>query len=94
MPDPGEGPSEDQIENGYFKLKAFAADENGKQESLSMYFPGDASNKATVFFLCESALCLAASEHERVKNAGFFTPITAFGHNIVERLTQKGLQIS
>lgn len=94
MPDPGEGPSETQIENGFFKLKAFASDENGKQESLSMYFPGDASNKATIFFLCESALCLAASDHEPVKSSGFFTPITALGQNLIDRLTQKGLQIT
>lgn len=93
-PDPGEGPSESQIENGFFKLSAYATDENGKQESLSMFFPGDASNKATVFFLCESALCLATQKHEPVKASGFFTPITAFGQNLVDRLSQKGLQIT
>lgn len=94
MPDPGEGPSEKQIEQGFFKLKAFANDSEGRQEMLSMYYPGDAGNKATVFFLCESALCLAEDDRQQIKKSGFFTPITAFGQPLIDRLTEKGLQIS
>ncbi|MEX0724110.1 MAG: saccharopine dehydrogenase NADP-binding domain-containing protein [Gracilimonas sp.] len=93
MPAPGEGPSEQQIENGYFKMRAFAENNNGEKKTLSMSYPGDPGNKSTVFFLCESALCLAESENKINEGTGFLTPVTAFGMNLVERLRARGLQI-
>ncbi|HBX67659.1 MAG TPA: hypothetical protein DEG32_16460, partial [Balneolaceae bacterium] len=92
MPAPGEGPSEEQIENGYFKLLAIAKDETDKTVSLKMSYPGDPGNKATVFFLCESALCLFESL-DTIKLAGFKTPATAFGTQLADRLTSRGLNI-
>lgn len=50
MPAPGEGPSEEQIEKGYFKLIAFAEDAEGNHAKLQMSYPGDPGNKSTVFF--------------------------------------------
>jgi short subunit dehydrogenase-like uncharacterized protein len=92
MPAPGEGPSEKQIENGYFKLLAIAKDETDKTVSLKMSYPGDPGNKATVFFLCESALCLFESL-DNVQLAGFKTPSTAFGTQLADRLKTRGLNI-
>lgn len=92
MPAPGEGPSEAQIENGYFKLSAFARDENQATASLKMSFPGDPGNKATVFFLCESALCLFKSL-EDLELSGFKTSSTAFGKTLFNRLTERGLDV-
>lgn len=93
MPAPGEGPSEDQIENGFFKMKAIANDSEGNHHTLSMSYPGDPGNKSTVFFLCESALYLAESDENITKTNGFLTPASAFGTKLAVRLQQRGLQI-
>ncbi|MFD2533126.1 saccharopine dehydrogenase family protein [Gracilimonas halophila] len=93
MPAPGEGPSEDQIQNGYFKMKAMANDSQGNHHTLTMSYPGDPGNKSTVFFLCESALCLAESENNITEAKGFLTPATAFGMKLAVRLQQRGLQV-
>ncbi|WP_421775166.1 saccharopine dehydrogenase family protein [Gracilimonas sp.] len=93
MPSPGEGPSEDQIENGYFKLLAVAQDQDGQKASLNMSYPGDPGNKSTVFFLCESALCIAEHADKLMSKSGFKTPVSAFGELLVARLTERGLKI-
>lgn len=93
MPAPGEGPSEDQIQNGYFKMKAMANDSKGNHHTLTMSYPGDPGNKSTIFFLCESALCLAESEDNVTEANGFLTPATAFGMKLAVRLQQRGLQL-
>ena len=93
MPAPGEGPSEEQIQNGYFKMKAMANDSQGNQHTLTMSYPGDPGNKSTVFFLCESALYLAESENNITEAKGFLTPATAFGMKLAVRLQQRGLQV-
>ncbi len=95
-PAPGEGPSEDSIENGYFKVQAFAKSKSGKKEKITCSFSGDPSNKATIFFLCESAYTLV-KQLNSVDNApkmfGFLTPATAFGDNLIERLKTNGYDI-
>ncbi|SMO75337.1 saccharopine dehydrogenase family protein [Gracilimonas mengyeensis] len=94
MPAPGEGPSKETIENGFFKLKAIAEDEKGNQAGLQMFYPGDPGNKSTVFFLCESALLLADLLETDTLKAGFLTPASAFGKKLANRLQAKGLEIS
>lgn len=93
MPEPGEGPTEEQIENGYFKMMAFAKDSKGNEASLNMSYPGDPGNKSTVFFLCESALCLAESEDNITSRTGFLTPSVAFGQSLIDRLKARDLNI-
>lgn len=92
-PAPGEGPSEESIENGYFKVQAFAKSSTGKKEKLVCSFSGDPSNKATVFFLCESALALIDlldSKKKDLISFGFLTPASALGEILVDRLETNG----
>ncbi len=93
-PNPGEGPSEKTIEEGFFKLKAIAKDQDGNQKSLSMSYSGDPGNKSTVFFVCESALALLDDKYTSNDRFGFLTPTTAFNNHFIERLVDKGLKIS
>ncbi|MFA5669017.1 MAG: saccharopine dehydrogenase NADP-binding domain-containing protein [Balneolaceae bacterium] len=93
-PNPGEGPSEHSIENGFFSLKAIAKDGIKDYKTLSMYYPGDPSNKATVFFLCESALTLVQNLDDLPHRFGFLTSTTALGEPLINRLETKGLIIS
>lgn len=92
MPDPGEGPSEESIEQGYFKNHAIAISDQGTQKELTLSYPGDPGNKTTVFFLCESALLLA-EDTDIVQQSGFLTPMAAFGQKLIHRLEQNGLEI-
>ena len=93
-PNPGEGPSEKTIEEGFFKLKAIAKDQSGNEKSLTMSYSGDPGNKSTVFFLCESALALLDDQYIIDGRFGFLTTTTAFKSNFIGRLTDKGLKIS
>jgi short subunit dehydrogenase-like uncharacterized protein len=94
MPAPGEGPSERSIENGFFRLTAFALDGNSKPKKLRMSYPGDPGNKSTIFFLCESALFLAENDRSYIGRNGFLTTISALGPELIGRLKDRGLNIS
>lgn len=96
MPAPGEGPTEEQIENGYFKARFTGTDDKGHSASLLMSYPGDPGNKSTVFFLCESALRLQSmiQADESSLSAGFVTPVQLFGDELASHLKSKGLEIS
>ncbi|MFP8488972.1 saccharopine dehydrogenase family protein [Gracilimonas sp. Q87] len=94
MPAPGEGPSEKSIENGFFKLTAYAFDKNRSSKKLNMFYPGDPGNKSTIFFLCESALFLAENNNSYLGRMGFLTTVSALGPDFIERLRDRGLNIS
>jgi short subunit dehydrogenase-like uncharacterized protein len=57
---------------------------------------GDPGNRATVKFVCESALCLAV-DFDRLPGGavrgGILTPATGLGDVLVERLRLAGMQI-
>lgn len=93
LPKPGEGPSRQEIENGFFKLKAIAKDGYENRAYLHMRYSGDPSNKSTVFFLCESALLLTTLTENKMPAPGFHTPATAFGTKLANRLKEKGLHL-
>ncbi|RNC85973.1 MAG: hypothetical protein ED557_04180 [Balneola sp.] len=95
-PAPGEGPSEKSIEEGFFKITSIANSTSGKRASVACSYPGDPSNKATVFFLCESALALLEKLESRttLTHTGFLTPSTALGNELITRLSSKGYSIN
>ncbi len=95
-PAPGNGPSEESIENGFFKVTSIATSKKGKEVSVSCFYPGDPSNKATVFFLCESTLTLVEllDSGTNPEHFGFLTPSTALGNDLVKRLSSNGYSIS
>lgn len=95
-PEPGEGPSEKVIESGYFSLLAIAKNGKGKISKLKISYAGDPGNKATVFFLCESALHLHQYLKDKEKKShayGFQTPMHIFEDSLVIRLKKGGLKI-
>lgn len=92
-PKTNEGPTEEQIENGFFRLKIFGKDEDQNQALMTMQFQGDAGNKATVNFLCQCAFLMLDDEIESNSQAGFLTPTAAFGSRLYDQLTANGLAI-
>jgi len=86
LPAPGEGPTPEQQEQGFFdiRFKGFTDDDRG----LAVKVTGDRDPGygSTGKMLGEAATCLALDLDKQAKPGGFWTPATAFGETLVERL--------
>jgi short subunit dehydrogenase-like uncharacterized protein len=94
LPKPGAGPSPAQIERGWFRCEVVALTDDGRRARVLIAHRGDASNRATVRFVCESALCLALDPDPRPgepRPGGVLTPATAFGESLAHRLRRAGV---
>jgi len=85
LPAPGQGPSRQQRENGFFDLRLFGRMKNN--EILHVHVSGDRDPGygSTSKMLSESALCLALDKPET--GGGSWTPAAAMGQALMERLT-------
>jgi short subunit dehydrogenase-like uncharacterized protein len=86
--DPGEGPTPEQREKGWFKIR-IAADGGGKRV-VSEVSGGDPGYAETSKMLAESALCLA--HDELPETAGQLTPAVAMGDALIARLQRAGIR--
>jgi short subunit dehydrogenase-like uncharacterized protein len=86
--DPGDGPSEDQREKGWFRVRF--AGEGGGRRILTEVTGGDPGYGETSKMLAESALCLA--HDELPDRAGQLTPAVAMGQPLIDRLVRAGIQ--
>lgn len=96
-PSANEGPSEESMNAGYFKLDAIGKGISGEQVHLEFSGYGDPGNRATTIFLCESAMALATQRKKLPggeSRSGFLTPATGLGHVLIDRLKQKNMTIS
>ncbi len=96
VPSPGEGPSEASMDNGFFECLLVGTAEDGSKAWAKISGKGDPGNRATVMFLCESALCLVMDRNKLPggeSRAGFLTPATAFGDVLVNRLRMAGMKL-
>jgi short subunit dehydrogenase-like uncharacterized protein len=94
LPRPGAGPSVKSMDGGWFRCDVTATDEHDRSVRLAMSHEGDPSNRATVRFVCEAALCLAIDPRlEETRRGGVLTPATALGHSLAERLQASGMEI-
>jgi short subunit dehydrogenase-like uncharacterized protein len=85
---PGEGPSPEQREKGWFKVR-FLAQCNG-QRLITEVSGGDPGYGETSKMLAHSALCLA---HDQLpQTAGQVTPAVAMGDALIKRLQQAGIR--
>ena len=87
LKDPGEGPTPEQRERGWFKVR-FAGDADGKRV-VTEVSGGDPGYGETSKMLAESALCLA--NDELPERAGQLTPAVAMGQPLIDRLTRAGI---
>lgn len=95
LPKPGEGPSRETIEQGYFvdRLLGWGRSESGEPFTLEGHVTADSDPGygATSIMLAESALCLAREEVDSPLSGGVLTPAAALGMTLVERLRQAGM---
>ena len=86
--DPGEGPTPQQREKAWFKVR-FIGHADGT-ERLTEVSGGDPGYGETSKMLAESALCLA--HDELPERAGQLTPVVAMGQKLIDRLERAGIQ--
>ncbi len=96
LPQPGSGPSERTLENGWFRCELIGQADDGRRVRGLIADQGDPGNRATVKFLCESALCLALNADELPggpRRGGLLTPATGLGERLAQRLRATGMRI-
>jgi short subunit dehydrogenase-like uncharacterized protein len=84
---PGEGPSPEQRDRSWFKVRFEAR--AGDQQLSTQVSGGDPGYSETSKMLAESALCLAFDDLPA--RAGQLTPAVAMGDALIERLNRAGL---
>jgi len=88
LPKPGEGPSlQDQL-NGYFDIRLHGRNKNDQQLMVQVTGDRDPGYGCTAKMLAQAALCLAFDLSADDKAGGFWTPATAMGDLLVERLSE------
>ncbi|WP_136716545.1 saccharopine dehydrogenase family protein [Halorientalis salina] len=97
FPDPGEGPSEEQMEKGHFRVRT-----RGRGVNEDGPFTVDAVIGAdwdpgyggTARMLGESAMCLVEDDTDSPLDGGVLTPASAIGTPLAERLRGVGFTAS
>ncbi|MCO4746714.1 MAG: saccharopine dehydrogenase NADP-binding domain-containing protein [Proteobacteria bacterium] len=87
-PDPGEGPSDEQMDGGYTSAVHVGVGSKGTVVKAKLTYPGDPGNRATLRFLVSAALLLCDAD-KLPKRAGVLTPATAFGASLMDALHAK-----
>ena len=90
LPKPGEGPSEDVQNNGWFRSTFIAEAEDGEKKICSIYGSGDPGYKSTSKLVCESALTLARSVNLPGGDdyGGVLTSAAGLGEELINRLKE------
>ncbi len=98
LPSPGEGPSQETIEDGHFSLRLFGWGRDDQDKSFRIVVEVSADSDpgygATSTMLGESALCLAVDEVDTGLDGGVLTPASALGDALVERLHAAGISFN
>jgi len=95
-PKPGQGPSQKTMDNGFFRCDLVGLAADGRKVYGAVSDKGDPGNRATVKFLCESALSLALNAGDLPggqQRGGVLTPATGLGDVLVQRLRNAGMRL-
>ena len=91
---PGEGPSQEAMDSGFFKSRFLIETQDGVR-AFSMSSSGDPGYKMTSRMACESALCLAIENPASLPGGegfgGLLTPSVGLGNVLVNRLKNIGV---
>lgn len=96
LPQPGSGPSEQTMNQGWFRCELLGTAVDGRKVKGLIYDQGDPGNRATVKFLCESALSLALQGDAlpgAPQRGGILTPATGLGDVLAKRLRVAGMTL-
>jgi len=93
-PDPGDGPSEAEMDAGFVSVALFARGEDGTELEGRFSSPGDPGNRVTVALLTECALALVDDLDELPERGGVITPAFAFGEVLARRVRARGMTLA
>lgn len=93
-PKPGEGPSEQARESGWFRMQVRTRTTTGRRYLATVAAQGDPGYAATAVMLGQAALALALDGDRLPPAAGVLTPATAMGDRLVERLREQDFTIA
>ncbi len=96
VPKPGTGPSEREMDEGYFRCRLVAESNDDTRLWAHLADRGDPSNRVTVKILCEAAVALVtqrAALPGGESRGGVLTPATALGSVLVDRLRSAGMTL-
>jgi short subunit dehydrogenase-like uncharacterized protein len=96
LPQPGSGPSEQTMDEGWFRCELLGVTDDGRRVKGLICDRGDPGNRATVKLVCESALSLVLNQDELPGGSqlgGILTPATGLGDVLAKRLRQAGMTI-
>ena len=88
---PGDGPSKEARDAGYFETHVVAEAEGGERLRGLVAGDSDPGYGETAKMLAESALCLSLDADQLDKRYGVLTPASAMGMHLVERLREAGM---
>ncbi len=94
LPKPGEGPSKDVQENGWFDCKYIVEAEDGKKSVFNMHAKGDPGYKVTSKLVSECALCLIQDIDNLPggkEYGGVLTSASGLGQVLIKRLMNAGI---
>ncbi|OLP97867.1 Sulfate adenylyltransferase [Symbiodinium microadriaticum] len=102
LPAPGEGPSKETRDNGYFNLRAIAVGEKALESGAAPKVVaqvksgtgGDPGYKCTALMSVEAALCCALQKDKCSAQGGVTTPAAGLGSVLVDRLNAAGMSLS
>jgi short subunit dehydrogenase-like uncharacterized protein len=83
-PQPGEGPSKEERETGFFDLLFVGLAADGRQVRVAVGGDRDPGYGCTSKMIAESAICLVREGSDLP--GGFWTPGAALGHRLIKRL--------
>jgi short subunit dehydrogenase-like uncharacterized protein len=89
LPAPGEGPSRDAQEKGFFDIRFYGQTAAGDEIRTKVTGDKDPGYGSTSKMISEAALCLARETPRDEHPAGFWTPATVFGDRLIRRLESK-----
>ena len=93
FPIPGEGPTNEKMEKGFYNLRFYITLENGSNAFAKVTGDMDPGYGSTSKMLAESAVCLAKDKLSNT--SGVFTPSLAMGDSLLKRLEKNaGLKFS
>ncbi len=87
LPKPGEGPSAEKREKGFYKLLFLGESTDGSRLRVIVTGDRDPGYGSTPKMLGESAVCLLKDIDKQDLKGGFWTPSTAMGQTLIDRLT-------
>lgn len=92
-PKAGDGPRPEDLDSWTYRLDIRATDARGAQQDVVVEADGHPGYKSTATMVGEAALALA-DEGATPDGAGFLTPATALGLDMVERLERAGVRFT